>query len=79
MKNIENEVKLEIKHHVSLKKKVKAIQNYSMNKATLQELVEELGVEVQTILNWIANRFPVRLNVTFILEFLPAFLEKQEA
>lgn len=55
MKNIEKEVKPEIKHHVSLRKKVKAIQDYSMNISTLQELAKELGVGSQTILNWIDN------------------------
>lgn len=45
----------EIKHHVSLRKKVKTIQDYSMNISTLQELAEELVVGAQTILNWVDN------------------------
>ena len=48
-------MKLVVKHHVPLRKKVQAIQDYSMNIFTLQELTEELGFGVQTILNWIDN------------------------
>lgn len=55
MKNVEKEVNLEIKHHVPLRKKVKASKDYSMNISTLQELAEELEVGSQTILNWVDN------------------------
>jgi transposase-like protein len=55
MKNIENEVKLEIKHHVPIRKKVKAIQDYSLGISSVQELAEELKVVTQTILNWVDN------------------------
>ena len=55
MKNIENEVKLEIKHHVPIRKKVKAIQDYSLGISSVQELAEELKVGTQTILNWVDN------------------------
>ena len=48
-------MKLGIKHNVTINKKVKVIQDYLMNISTLQELAEELGVERQTILNWIDN------------------------
>jgi len=55
MKNIEKEVNLKKKHHVPLRKKVKAIQDYSLNISTLQELAEDLEVGTQTILNWVDN------------------------
>ena len=55
MKNIENEVKLEIKHHVPIRKKVKTIQDYSLGISSVQELAEELKVGTQTILNWVDN------------------------
>jgi predicted DNA-binding protein YlxM (UPF0122 family) len=55
MESIEKEVKTEIKHHVPLRKNVKAIQDYLMNISTLQELAEELEVGTQTILNWVDN------------------------
>ena len=55
MKDLEKEVKLGVKHHVPLRKKVKAIQDYSMNIFTLEELAKELKVGEQTIINWVDN------------------------
>lgn len=55
MESIEKEVKPEIKHHVPLRKKVKAIQDYSLGISSVQKLAKELEVGAQTILNWVDN------------------------